>query len=61
MGGPDIHSLSEQHQFIILLLVQVAQLISMVLLWKSSPDKKKNDGSTPASINPGPNNGPPSQ
>lgn len=43
MGGVsvgDIHQLSEQHQFILLLIGLVAQIVGMVLLWKSSPDKK---------------------
>lgn len=43
MGGVsvgDIHQLSEQHQFILLTIGLVAQIVGMVLLWKSSPDKK---------------------
>lgn len=53
----DIHQLSEQHQFILLLLAQVASIVSMILLYRSSPDKKKpgvpSDTNQPAS--PGPN------
>lgn len=43
MGSLDIHALSESHQFIILLLVQTAQLFSTFLLYKSQPHKKPLD------------------
>lgn len=42
----DIHQLSEQHQFVLLLLAQAASIVSMVLLYRSSPRKKLGDGST---------------
>lgn len=42
----DIHQLSEWHQFILLLLAQAASMISVLLLYHSSP-KKKSDGSLP--------------
>lgn len=56
MGNLDIHSLTEQHQFIILLIVEVAQIVSMILLYRSHPKgKPPDDGSTPAVTNdPGP-------
>jgi hypothetical protein len=61
MGGLDIHNLSEQHQFVILLIVQVANLVSMFLLYRSHPKDKgaqgtpPNDGSIPTIANdPGP-------
>jgi hypothetical protein len=41
MGSLDIHGLSEGHQFVILLLVQVSSIISMVLLYRSAPTEKK--------------------
>lgn len=46
LGMGDIHQLNENHQFILLLLAQVASIVSMFFLYRSSPnkEKKKLDG-----------------
>lgn len=39
LGMGDIHQLTEQHQFVLLLLAQTASIVSMFLLYRSSPKK----------------------
>lgn len=44
----DLGQLTEHHRFILLLLAQVGSLVSMLLLYHSTPKKKApNDGSDP--------------
>lgn len=59
MGGGglnmgDLSTLTEGHRFILLLLIQAASVVSMILLYRSSP---KNQ-STQANDSPAPQNPP---
>jgi hypothetical protein len=41
LGLGDITHLTEGHQFLLLLLAQAASIVSMVLLYRSTPKDKK--------------------